>query len=83
MKERIGRKKMDIFEQVDVHDCPICGGASLLEEENGNSFYVMCMDCGSRTVNVSYQSENEKLSAAQRAALLWNTGKAINSSPGE
>lgn len=74
---------MEIFEQAEVNDCPICGGASLLEEESGSSFYVMCMDCGSRTVNVNYRDENERLSAARRAAQLWNTGKAINSSPGE
>ena len=35
--------KMDIFDKIELQDCPICGGAGLLEEENGNSFYVACM----------------------------------------
>ena len=43
---------MDIFDKIELQDCPICGGAGLLEEENGNSFYVACMDCGSRSVNI-------------------------------
>ena len=35
---------MDIFDKIELQDCPICGGAGLLEEENGNSFYEACMD---------------------------------------
>lgn len=74
---------MDIYEMIDLNDCPVCGGAGLLEEENGNSYYVTCMDCGSHSVNISFKSEDEKLSAAQRTAELWNCGKVISSSPGE
>ena len=48
---------MDIFDKIELQDCPICGGAGLLEEENGNSFYVACMDCGSRSVNIDYKEE--------------------------
>ena len=74
---------MDIFDKVELQDCPICGGAGLLEEENGNSFYVACMDCGSRSVNIDYKQEGKREDAAQRAADLWNTGKVISSHPGE
>ena len=38
---------MDIYEQIELQDCPYCGGAGLLAEEGGWSWYVMCMDCGS------------------------------------
>lgn len=74
---------MDIYEMIDLNDCPICEGAGLLEEENGHSFYVTCMECGSRTVNVSYKTEEERVNAAKAAAELWNYGKVINSNPGE
>ena len=74
---------MDIFDKIELQDCPICGGAGLLEEENGNSFYVSCMDCGSRSVNIDYKEEAKREDAAQRAADLWNTGKVISSHPGE
>ena len=74
---------MDIFDKIELQDCPICGGAGLLEEENGNSFYVACMDCGSRSVTIDYKEEAKREDAAQRAADLWNTGKVISSHPGE
>ena len=74
---------MDIFDKIELQDCPICGGAGLLEEENGNSFYVACMDCGSRSVNIDYKEEAKREDAAKRAADLWNTGKGISSPPGE
>lgn len=74
---------MDIFEKIELQDCPICGGAGLLEEENGNSFYAACLDCGSRSVNIDYKEVSKREDAAQRAADLWNTGKVISSHPGE
>ncbi|MDO4977490.1 MAG: Lar family restriction alleviation protein [Eubacteriales bacterium] len=74
---------MDIYELVEVQDCPSCGGPSILEEECKSSFYVMCMECGSRTVNIDYKKEEDRLDAAKRAAHLWNIGKAISSHPGE
>ena len=74
---------MDIFDKIELQDCPICGGAGLLEEENGNSCYVACMDCGSRSVHIDYKEEAKREDAAQRAADLWNTGKVISSHPGE
>ena len=73
---------MDIFDQVELGDCTLCGGAGLFEEE-GNSFYATCMDCGSRSVNVSYSTEEGKLEALKRVAMLWDSGKVLNSNPGE
>lgn len=74
---------MDIFDKIELQDCPICGGAGLLEEENGYSFYVTCMDCGSHSVNIDYKEASKREEAAQRAADLWNTGKVISSQRGE
>ena len=57
--------------------------AQSAEAQDGNSFYVACMDCGSRSVNIDYKEEAKREDAAQRAADLWNTGKVISSHPGE
>lgn len=73
---------MDIYDYVDINDCPICFGASLLEEE-GNSYYVMCTECGCHSVNVSFKTEDKRIDAAQRTAMLWNSGKVIKGTPGE
>ncbi len=74
---------MDIYDKIELQECPICGGAGLLEEEGGSSFYVSCLDCGSRTVNIDYKEKEKEEEAAQWAADLWNTGKVISSHPGE
>jgi len=74
---------MDIFEQVRVEDCPLCGGAGLLEEENGWCWYVACVDCGAQTAPFGYKTPGERLEAAQMAARIWNMGKVIRPDPGE
>ena len=74
---------MNIDEMLDISDCPLCEGGALLEEECGCSYYVMCLECGCHTVNIDFRSEQERLDAAKRAVMLWNTGKVISSSPGE
>lgn len=74
---------MEIYEMIDLNDCPSCGGPGILEEEKGSGYYVMCMDCGAHSVQIGYKSEEERLSAAKRTAELWNCGKVISSSPGE
>lgn len=73
---------MNIEELVEINDCPVCGGGAILEE-CGNSYYVMCTECGAHSVNIDFKTEEERLAAAQRTALLWNTGKVIRSEPGE
>ena len=52
-------------------------------EEDGSSFYVACVDCGSHSVNIDYKGASDRKEAAERAAGLWNTGKVISSHPGE
>ena len=74
---------MDILENLDIFDCPICRGPGLLEEENGWCWYVMCLDCGCHTAEVGFKSAEERLQAAQQAARLWHMGKVISSDPGE
>ena len=74
---------MDIHEKIDLQACPYCGGAGLLEEENGWCWYVMCMDCGSQTAAFEYSTEQESEEAARTAAHLWNIGKVVRGDIGE
>lgn len=74
---------MDIRNEIDLLDCPLCQGPGLLEEENGWCFYAMCLDCGCQTAEVEYSSPEDRLTAARQAARLWNMGKVIPCSPGE
>lgn len=43
---------MEIYEMIDLQDCPRCFGPSILEEED-HSYYVMCMDCGCQSAPFS------------------------------
>ena len=74
---------MDIYEAIELQDCPYCGGAGLLAEERGWSWYVMCMDCGAQTGSFDFKSPEDRLQAAQRAANTWNIGKVLRSELGE
>ena len=67
---------MEIYEMVDLEDCPRCLGPSILEEEN-HGYYVMCMDCGCQSASISFKNDNDRLEAAKKAAALWNAGKVI------
>lgn len=73
----------DIYEQLHLLDCPYCGGAGLLEEENGWCWYAMCMDCGAQTAHFEYRALEERREAARKAADLWNMGKILRSGVGE
>ena len=74
---------MELYEQIELQDCPVCGGPGLLEEESGCGYAVTCLDCGSHSVVIGFKTEAEKEDAARRAADLWNFGKVISSNPGE
>ena len=74
---------MDIYEELELQDCPYCGGAGLLEEENGWCWVVMCMDCGAQTAHFEFRDARQRLEAARSAAHLWNIGKVIRGDIGE
>lgn len=74
---------MDIYNEIELQDCPYCRGAGLLEEEGGWCWYVTCMDCGSQTAPIAYRTPEARLQAARDAAHLWNIGKVISSSVGD
>ena len=74
---------MDIREEIELQSCPYCGGAGLLEEENGWSWYAVCVDCGSQTASLEYRTPEECADAARRVAHLWNIGKIIRHNAGD
>ena len=74
---------MDYFDDIDLADCPDCGGVGTLEEEGGWCVYVQCLDCGAHTAEVSYKNEDERIQAARMAARNWNFRKVIHVHPGE
>ena len=66
---------MDLHAKLELQDCPFCGGAGLLEEENNWCWYVMCMDCGAQTAAMEFRTAEEREEAAQTAAHLWNAAQ--------
>lgn len=70
-------------EDILILDCPRCQGPACVEYENGWCCYITCLDCGCRTVEVGYKCDEDKKSAIQKAATLWNVGKVIKMEPGE
>lgn len=74
---------MNVHEKFILQDCPYCGGAGLLEEENGWCWYAMCMDCGSHTASFEFSTPDESEEAAGKAAYLWNIGKVVRSNISE
>lgn len=73
----------DAIHEIELQDCPLCGGAGLLEEEGGWCLYIQCLDCGCHTAELSFRTPEERLDAAHRAARTWNLGKVIYPGPGD
>lgn len=76
-------EKFDIFKDIDLFDCPVCGGPALLEEEYGWCITVSCLDCGCHTAELAFNNDEERVKAAKQAAMMWNIGKIIPGGIGE
>ena len=74
---------MDLFDEIELFDCPQCHGPGLIQEENGWCLYVECLDCGARTAELRYNNEAEREAAARHTASTWNVGKVITSGTGD
>jgi len=74
---------LDIHEELELQACPYCGGAGLLEEENGWCWYAVCVDCGSQTASIEFKMPEDRRKAAEAAAHLWNIGKVMRSDAGD
>ena len=74
---------MHSFYDIELQDCPYCGGVGAMEEEGGWCLYVQCPDCSSHTAEFAFKTEEERMEMARRAALTWNMGKIITPNPGD
>ncbi len=74
---------MKELEAIELQDCPICGGVGLLEITDGTFYNVSCLDCGNATVPIEFRGEADRAEAAQKAAELWNFGKAVFTGRGD
>ena len=70
---------MDLYDEIELFDCPQCHGPGLIQEENGWCLYVECLDCGCHTAELPFKNEEERKTVAKQAASLWNVGKVIAS----
>ena len=77
------RRTLDLFKKIDLVECHRCHGVGVLEEEGGWCMYIACMDCGCRTAEIPYKSQEEREEAAKKAADLWNSGKTVYSGFGD
>jgi DnaJ-class molecular chaperone len=70
-------------QEIILEECPMCRGNGVIMHEGGWNVQVECADCGSHTVYVEYENEEQKTEAVKMVARLWNLGKVIKSNPGE
>lgn len=68
---------------IELEECPCCRGNGIIIHEGGWNVQVECADCGSHTVYVDYNNDEEKKEAERKVAMLWNIGKVIKANPGE
>lgn len=78
-----GDGNVELYQDIDLQDCPLCHGPGMIEEENGWCLYVTCLDCGCRTAELSFSTPEERLAAARQAARFWNVGKVIHTGAGD
>ena len=74
---------MNIHEEIELQDCPFCGGAGWLAEEHGWCWSVTCLDCGAQTAALEFKTPEERVESARKAAYLWNIGKIMKGGMGE
>ena len=68
---------------IELEECPCCRGNGIIIHEGGWNVQVECAVCGSHTVYVDYNNDEEKKEAERKVAMLWNIGKVIKANPGE
>lgn len=74
---------MQMIPEIELEECPVCRGDGLLIHEGGWNVQVECSQCGSHTVYLEYDTEEQKADAEKGVAALWNMGKVISSQRGE
>ncbi len=74
---------MEKKDLIELEECPVCRGPGMILHEGGWNVQVECADCSAHTVFVEYSSEEEKLEAEKKVAMLWNIGKVVKSDVSE
>lgn len=74
---------MEVNPNIILEDCPICRGSGFVVHEGGWNVQVECADCGSHTVYLEYENEEQKEEAVKGVVRLWNIGKVIKQNIGE
>lgn len=72
-----------IEKELVLEECPCCRGNGLIVHEGGWNVQVECADCGSHTVYLEYENEEQKEEAVKGVVRLWNIGKVIKQNIGE
>ncbi len=70
-------------DRIELEECPCCRGNGMLIHEGGWSVQVECADCGSHTVFVEYEDDEQKMEAERKVTMLWNIGKVIKANISE
>ncbi len=70
-------------QEIILEECPMCRGNGVIMHEGGWNVQVECADCGSHTVYVEYENDEQKAEAVKMVVRLWNLGKVIKSNPGD
>lgn len=68
---------MSIFDEIELTECPFCGGPGVLEEESVGGWYAICADCGAQTASCDFKTPEERVHVAKKVAELWNMGKIV------
>ena len=74
---------MEFVSAIELEECPVCRGDGMIVHEGGWNVQVECSQCGTHTVYLEYETEDEKIEAEKGVATLWNMGKVISSQRGE
>ena len=61
----------NIDDLVEIYECPLCGGAGILEEDCGSSYYVTCLECGCHSVNIDFKTRTDLMQ--QSVLLIYGT----------
>ena len=72
---------MELYEEIELQECPICGGPAALEEENDWSFYVACLDCGAHTADIRYASGDTRRDAASAPRISGTSARCFPAIP--
>ena len=68
---------MEIYEMLELNECPKCGGTGYLEDEGTNGVYISCIDCDAHTVVIDFKTPEDKLEAVVSAVCCMGVAGEI------